>query len=119
MNHTSPLADIREDEIKSPFRALSRHSAEVENCSTPKLFTGTFGEHYENIDSVSKERKPACPEQRHSRKTRHPGPYMNVTDQKNPFSTASSTGTTPSLFLTWRNKAGLYPTMYKKNLMNI
>jgi hypothetical protein len=36
----------------------------------------------ENIGPVSRERKPACPEQRHSSKAHHSDPWMNVTDQK-------------------------------------
>jgi len=44
---------------------------------------------------------------------------MNVTNQEKSCFTASSTGTTQSFLLTWWNKASLYHTMYKKNLMNI
>ena len=35
----------------------------------------TNREDYENMVTVSKERKQTCPEQRHSRKVHHPGIY--------------------------------------------
>lgn len=45
----------------------------------------TRREHYENIDAVSMEWKPAWPEPQHSRKARLPDPGMNVTGLSKPL----------------------------------
>lgn len=64
------------------------------------------------------ERKQTCPALQHSRKIQLPVLNMNGIDQNKPCFTASSIGTTQSFLLTCRNRAGLCPIMYKKNLMN-
>ncbi len=43
---------------------------------------------------------------------------MNVTGLNKPYSTALSTDTILNFLLVWLNKAGLYPSIYKRNLMN-
>jgi hypothetical protein len=82
------------------------------------MFGYTDREQYENISAVSMERKQVCTTHRSSRKAHHPNPLMKAIGQKKHSFTALLTGTTRSFVLTWRNKAGLYPAMYKRNLKN-
>lgn len=95
-----------------------RHTAAIQASDRPQMFGYTDREQYENISAVSMERKQVCTTHRSSRKAHHPNPLMNAIGQKKHSFTALLTGTTRSFVLTWRNKAGLYPAMCKRNLKN-
>lgn len=94
-----PIANERADlQIQPGYFGLVPEAANQEKWVTvvqPNYLLA----HIEDIVAASKERKPACPEQWHSRKAHHLGLYMNVTHQKKPCSTASS----PDLLL-WRGQ---------------
>ena len=92
--------------MQSAYDAFPEYKAE-------KLWLAPFTrrEHYENIDAVSMEWKPAWPEPQHTRKARLPDPGMNVTGLSKPYSTALSIDTIPNFLLAWLNKVNLYPSI--------
>ncbi len=62
----------------------------IQASARSKMFGYTNREHYENIVTVSTERKQACTAHRSSRKVHHPSPLMNATGQKERYFMALS-----------------------------
>jgi hypothetical protein len=92
--------------------------AVIQASDRPQVYGYTNREHYENISTVSMERKQTCATHRSSRKAYHPNPLMNNIGQKTHASIVLLTGTTRSFVLTWRNKDDHYHTTYKRDSIN-